>query len=108
MDGSSGHDCLKALELAGLNLDLDDCLMRVPLINTTFSAMTISYADLIYWIRLKLAFVNVDCSVYSRVSSHSCKASVLALAARGGMDISHVCYFLSPHGKPVIGTSVLS
>lgn len=90
---------MRARVLAGFNSRVDECLCRCPLIDGSFSTSMITSADVTQLLWVRLAKMNVSESVYSRVSSHSCKATFLAMAARGTVPIE-LRYHLGYHRVP--------
>ena len=79
-----------------LYADDDLCLMPKPLADGTFAAGRIDPGQLTEWIRFILEKLEVPRSELSNVGSHSCKATLLSMAAKAGMGEGSPPYPRSP------------
>ena len=71
---------------AGLNASEDECLQRELLANGTFGAGRVKPGQATDWLRRLLLKLGVEAAGLSNVGSHSCKATLLSMAAKGGLS----------------------
>ena len=69
----------------GLNAKADSCLMREPLSDGTFAEARIQPGHATQWLRHLLIKLGVDPDELRNVGSHSCKTTLLSVAAKGGL-----------------------
>ena len=70
----------------GLDAATDECLQREPLTNETFGAGRIKAGQATDWLRAVLLKLGIDSTELGNVGSHSCKATLLSMAAKAGID----------------------
>ena len=106
----------------GLNAQQDACLMREPLIDGTFAVARIQPGSATQWLRHLLLKLGVEASQLRNVGSHSCKTTLLSVAAKGGLsrddrrtlgthavpgDSSVDCYSRDNLAAPLLNLAVL-
>ena len=64
----------------------DECLMLEPLADETFGEGRIEAGQATTWLRYVLLKLGVPAAELKNVGSHSCKASVLSIAAKAGLS----------------------
>ena len=88
--GISGVDWAAAWMLLreqhGLAAEQDMCLMPRPLADGTFAAGRAEPGAITEWIRFLLEKLDVPRGQLTNVGSHSCKATLLSMAAKAGMS----------------------
>ena len=88
--GLSGTDWAEAwLDIRaqlGLNAATDQCLMPKPLADGSFAAGRIDASQLTEWMRHLFELLGVPRTFLVNVGSHSCKATLLSMAAKAGMS----------------------
>ena len=91
--GLSGVDWAAAWLDVRSRLDLnaaeDQCLMPKPLVGGQFAAGRIEASQLTEWLRHLLEVLEVPRVCLVNVGSHSCKATLLSMAAKAGMPKEH-------------------
>ena len=69
----------------GMDAEADHTLMPKPLTDGSFAANRIEAGQLTEWMRHLLELLGVDRADLTNVGSHSCKATLLSIAAKAGM-----------------------
>ena len=69
-----------------LNASRDSCLMREPLANGTFTEARIKPGQATQWLRHILLKLRADPTALKNIGSHSCKTTLLSVAAKGGLS----------------------
>ena len=78
--------CWLALRrILSLDATEDGCLMRVPLLDGSFAEGRIRAGQATTWLRCILLKLGARPEEIRNVGSHSCKATLLSLAAKGGL-----------------------
>ena len=80
-----GRAWLELRRRVGLNAEADGCLQREPLRSGAFGHGHLGPGQATEWLRFLLIRLGVDSSLLSNIGSHSCKATLLSVAAKGGM-----------------------
>ena len=70
----------------GHDASRDGCLQLQPLADGTFAPHRIEAGQMTEWLRHLLEGIGVERSALRNVGSHSCKASLLSLAAKAGLS----------------------
>ena len=87
--GLSGVDWASAWmelrQMVGLHAEQDLCLMPRPLEDGSFSAGRAEPGAITEWMRFLLEKLDVPRDELTNVGSHSCKATLLSMAAKAGM-----------------------
>ena len=70
----------------GLNAERDECLQRELLADGSFGAGRVLPGQATTWLRFILIKMGVESALLENVGSHSCKVSLLSMAAKAGMS----------------------
>ena len=76
---------LKLRSDQGFEASKDECLMTEPFANGTFGVARLGPGQATEWLRHLLASLGFDPTTLTNVGSHSCKATLLSVAAKAGM-----------------------
>ena len=76
---------LKLREAAGLRADRDECLQRDLLLDGTFGEGRLQPGQATIWLRFLLTKIGVQAEQLSNIGSHSCKVTLLSMAAKAGL-----------------------
>jgi hypothetical protein len=68
-----------------LNASRDACLMREPLADGTFTEARIKPGQATQWLRHILLKLGAEPTALRNIGSHSCKTTLLSVAAKGGL-----------------------
>ena len=77
---------LEIRERLGHEASRDGCLQRQPIADGAFGTARIEAGQMTEWLRHLLESLGVERSALRNVGSHSCKASLLSLAAKAGLS----------------------
>ena len=76
---------LEVRERLGHDAGRDGCLQLQPLVDGSFAPFRIEAGQMTEWLRHLLERLGVERSALRNIGSHSCKASLLSLAAKAGI-----------------------